>query len=87
MKNISSIIHNNGLIYFINKKNDSKIDIIKNEFNYLFDEEIDELINIETNYLLGSTILEDLKDYCEYKGEYNLLKNINNENIIQCLLE
>lgn len=87
MKNISSIIHNNGIIYFVNKKNDSKTYIIKDEFNYLFDEEIDELTNIESNYLFGSMIIEDLKDYCEYKGEYNLLKNINNENIIQCLLE
>ncbi len=87
MKNISSIIHNNGLIYFINKKNVSKTYNIKDEFNYLFDEEIDELTNIESNYLLGSAILEDLKDYCEYKGEYNLLQNINNENIIQYLLE
>ena len=87
MKNISSIIHNNGLIYFLNKKNDSKTYNIKDEINYLYDEEIDELTNIENNYLLGSIILEDLKDYCEYKGEYNLLKNINNENIIQYLLE
>ncbi len=83
MKNITSIIHIDDKIYFINKK--THIGIVDNTKiydDYISDQHFEEAYLLNNKYILASNIIDDLKNISLLNKDNDLLVNINIENII-----